>query len=97
MAKKQKKNRPGRLAVKLLAFAVLIVLCFQLVNLHSRITQARDQAAELTLQVQALTQANAQLSDEIENADDVDLIRDIARSELGLVEPGEKVFYDTSN
>ena len=34
------------------------------------------------------------LADEINRASDKDLIMDIARTELGLVEPGEKVFYD---
>ena len=45
-------------------------------------------------EAQALTMANETLSDEIEHASDKDLIMDIARTELGLVEPGEKVFFD---
>ena len=58
------------------------------------ISDAKAQVDALSEEVQALTMANETLSDEIAHASDKDLIMDIARSELGLVEPGEKVFYD---
>ena len=81
----------------LLAVAVLVFLTWQLVNLGSRIGEAKAQAAALNDQVQALTMANETLSGEIARASDEELIKDIARAELGLVEPGEKVFYDQKN
>lgn len=81
----------------LLAVAALVFLTWQLVTLGGRISEARDRADALNEQVQSLTMANETLSDEIARAEDEDLIKDIARAELGLVEPGEKVFYDRNN
>ena len=42
--------------------------------------------------VQELEAENSELQYAIENADDEDVIEDIARGELGLVYPGERVF-----
>ena len=47
-------------------------------------------------QVAAQTQINADLADAVENSDDPDRQADIARGKLGLVEPGERVFYFTN-
>lgn len=81
----------------LLAVAVLAFLTWQLVTLGGRISEAKAQAAALHEQAQSLTMANETLSGEIARASDEELIKDIARAELGLVEPGEKVFYDQKN
>ena len=42
-------------------------------------------------------QENAELQYDIDHAGDVDTIEEIARTKLGLVRPGEKIFYDVSN
>lgn len=92
---KSKAKRHSLLPV-LLAALVLVLLLWQLLVLGGRISDAKAQAAALAVQVQTLTQANETLADEISRASDEELIKEIARSELGLVEPGEKVFYDQS-
>lgn len=92
MAKQNKKRRSS--LPTLLALGVLVVLVWQLLALGGRISEAKAQANALTEEVQALTMANETLTDEINRASDKELIMDIARTELGLVEPGEKVFYD---
>ncbi|MGM9662742.1 MAG: septum formation initiator family protein [Oscillospiraceae bacterium] len=91
------KAKRRRLLPVLLAALVLVLLLWQLLTLGSRISDAKAQVAALSTQVQTLTQANEVLADEISRASDEELIKDIARSELGLVEPGEKVFYDQSS
>ena len=90
---KQKTKRRSSLPT-LLALGVLVILVWQLLALGGRISEAKAQANALSEEVQSLTMANETLTDEINRASDKDLIMDIARSELGLVEPGEKVFYD---
>ncbi len=92
MARENKKRRSP--LPTLLALGVLVILMWQLVALGGRISDAKAQAKALSDEAQALTMANETLSDEIEHASDKDLIMDIARTELGLVEPGEKVFFD---
>lgn len=92
MARENKKRRS--FLPTLLALGVLVILVWQLLTLGGRISDAKTQANTLSEEVQALTMANETLSNEIAHASDKDLIMDIARSELGLVEPGEKVFFD---
>ena len=46
--------------------------------------------------VAAQHQINPDLADAVENSDDPDRQADIARGKLGLVEPGERVFYFTN-
>ena len=94
MAKKNGKRRSALPTI--LAAGVLVLLMIQLLSLGGRINDARLQAKTLREEVQTLTMANETLTDEINRASDKDLIMDIARSELGLVEPGEKVFFDQS-
>ena len=90
---REKKKRHSALPT-LLALGVLVILLWQLVTLGGRISDAKAQANALSEEAQSLTMANETLRDEIAHASNKDLIMDIARSELGLVEPGEKVFFD---
>ena len=46
-------------------------------------------------QVTVQRQTNADLTDAVENSGDSDRQADIARDKLGLVEPGEVIFYFT--
>ena len=91
MAKKRRRILP--LAIVLLT---LLLLSVHLVRLQSQIVEAKQTVKELQTQVDDLTKANEKLETEIFNANDETLIKNIASVELGLVEEGEKVFYDTS-
>lgn len=39
----------------------------------------------------------AELQYQIDHSDDDDMRESVAREKLGLVKPGEKIFYDTSD
>ena len=39
----------------------------------------------------------AELQYQIDHSEDDDMIESVAREKLGLVKPGEKIFYDTSD
>ena len=96
MAKQQTARRRSSLPT-MIALGVLVVLLWQLLVLGGRISEATAQARALSEEVQSLTMANETLTDEINRASDKELIMDIARTELGLVEPGEKVFFDQNS
>ena len=44
--------------------------------------------------VEDAQQENARLEYEIEHSEDPETMEQIAREKLGLVKPGEKIFYD---
>ena len=81
------------LLTKILILVLLIVVAISLLELNSRVDQAQAQKDDLARQVAEQTQINADLADAIEHSDDPDRIADVAREKLGLVSPGEIVFY----
>lgn len=81
------------LLTKILILALLIVVVISLLELNNQVEQAQAQKEELIRQVAVQTQTNADLADAIEHSDDLDRIEDVAREKLGLVKPGEIIFY----
>lgn len=81
-----------------LVIAVLMVYALiSLFVVHRQTRQLQDRAATLQQQVSEMTQANAELQYQIDHSEDDDMIESVAREKLGLVKPGEKIFYDTSD
>ena len=81
------------LLTKILILVLLIVVAISLLELNSRMDQAQKQKEDLIHQVAVQTQTNVDLADAIEHSDDLDRMEDVARDKLGLVEPGEIIFY----
>ena len=79
---------------KIIVFALIIYACANLISLRGRIETARDDLNELRRLVAAQEISNAELEYEIEHHDEPEVISDIARSDLGLVLPGEIIFHD---
>lgn len=80
---------------KLVVLALLIGTATALLGMRGQIQTAQADLAELQAQVAAQKQTNADLADAVENSGDPERQADIARSKLGLVEPGEYIFYFT--
>lgn len=83
------------LLTKLVVLALLAGTAIGLLNVRSQILQAEADRSALESQVAQQTQTNADLADAVSNSDDPERQEDIARSKLGLVSPGEKVFIYT--
>ena len=89
------KTTKASLLTKAVVLALLIGAATGLLNLRGQIQNAQADLAEIQEQVAAQRQTNADLSDAVENSDDPERQADIARGSLGLVEPGEYIFYFT--
>ncbi len=77
-------------------FIVLTLIAYALVslfNLKQSIDDKRAQVLALAQNVEAQIQCNDELTDAIENRNDAEHRKDIARQQLGLLEPSEKIFY----
>ncbi len=81
------------LLTKILILVLLIAVAISLLELNKQVEQAQARKEDLTRQVAIQTQTNADLADAIEHSDDLDRIEDVAREKLGLVKPGEIIFY----
>lgn len=91
-----KVKRAG-IGTKILVLVLLVAAVTGLLSMRTRLGQAQEQRDQLRAQVQAQVEENNALADAIDNSDDPEYIANIARSELGLLEPDELRFVDTSN
>ncbi len=80
---------------KLVVLTLLIAASVMLLRMQGQIREAQAQRDELRAQVAGQTQTNADLRDAIDHSGDPDRQADIARTQLGLVSPGEKVIIFT--
>lgn len=93
--KKKAKKRGGIVALVLLL--LIAVAGFEVVQVYGQIQSAQVQEQLLREQVSAQQQANASLRQDLDRADDEEFIKELAREQLGLAEPGERIFYDVNN
>ena len=89
------KFKRASLLTKLVILGLLIGAATGMLELRGRIADAEEDLILAQEQVAAQKQVNADLADAVEHSDDADRQADIARDKLGLVEPGEYVFYFT--
>ena len=93
--RKTAKKRGGIVALVLLL--LIAVASFEVVQVYGQIRSAQVTEQQLKEQVAAQQQANASLREDLARADDEEFIKELAREQLGLAEPGERIFYDVNN
>jgi cell division protein FtsL len=91
------KTTKAGFITKLVILILCVYLTISLLNIRGKIQSAQASYADLQAQVTAQAAENAALSEHIENRDDPETILEIAKEKLGLVEPGEIVFQNTTN
>lgn len=82
---------------KIVILIMIVYLSITLLNLRGDIQTAQATLDVVQSQAVAQTAENAALEEDIKNGDDPETILEIAKEKLGLVEPGEVIFYDTTN
>ena len=91
------KLKRSSIFMKIVILGMIVYAAISLMNTKNRIQQAEEDRGTLQALVAAAQQENAELEYDIEHAGDPETIASIARAKLGLVMPGEKIFYDVSN
>ncbi len=100
MAQKAKKagaKRRSNTALLLVLAALMVFLGVELLQVGRRLSEAKQQEAALTRQLQQQTQENQALESDLAKKDDEEFIKDLARDQLGLAEAGERIFYDVND
>ncbi|MDD3347588.1 septum formation initiator family protein [Oscillibacter sp.] len=95
-AKAHRRVKTG-LPARILILLLLVGIGYQLYALRSQVESAQADRAALAAQVETRQQENDALSADIAQGNTSEKMEEIARDELGLVTPGEYVFYDVSN
>lgn len=91
------KTRKASIITKLVVLAAIGYSVVTLVSLSARIEAAEMAKEALIKEVAEKREQNAALEHSILHSDDLETIKDVAREKLGLVMPGEIIFFDVSN
>ena len=90
------KIKRAGMATKLLVLVLLAAVAIALLSTQAKLSAVQADREELTRQVQAQQEANAALADDIAHSGDPEYLADIARRKLGMLEPDEIEFVDSS-
>lgn len=82
----------GAVLLSILGYAVI-----SLSVINARLETAKQTRSALAAEAQALAVSNASLEYKIAHCEDLDMIEKVAREKLGLVLPGEVIYYDISD
>lgn len=91
------KIKRASLVIKIVIVAIILYAGINLVTTKTQVSEARERRDALQIEVDNTMKTNLELEYAINHSDDEETLEDIARNKLGLVEPGEKIFYDVSN
>ncbi len=91
------KFKRAGIVTKIVILAIIVYAGISLISLKVQVSDAQEAHDELQGQVDGVLQTNTELQYAIDHSTDPDTIEDIARNKLGLVKPGEKIFYDVNN
>lgn len=91
------KLKKAGIITKIVVIALLAYSLITLAVLAGKIDDVQAEQDLLRSQAQSLEIRNAELDYAITHSTDDDVISDIARDELGLVNSDEQVFYDSDN
>lgn len=86
------KKKHSGILTKLLLLAIIIYAATSLITMGGKIKEASDRKTEIEAKVEDLRRENEKLENDIKNSDSDAVIESIARGELGLTYPGERVF-----
>lgn len=88
--------KPTRWKTRVVIAAMVLYAVCNMITVRSQLLEAEAYRAELAEQATRLQAENTALEQEIAMAEDAAVIEAIARTKLGLVRPGEKIFCDAS-
>lgn len=91
------KLKKAGIITKIIVLVLVVYAAVTIVRLQGKTSLVRAEQDSLRQKIAELEINNAELQYAIDNSTDDDVIAGIARDELGLVGPDEKVFYDSSN
>jgi len=90
------KLKRSKLITKIIVFALVVYAGIHLFTLRGQIESARSEYRDVRRAVAEQEVVNAQLEHDIENHNTSEVKANLARTNLGLVLPGEIILFDRS-
>lgn len=92
-SKKKKKIKKFNLIHLILAFFIVYIMII-LVDQRRLMRDLHTRKTELETEIHELEREIHELDTEIENSDSLEFVEKIAREELGMVKPRERIYVD---
>lgn len=83
--------------IRIVLVALMLYALLNFTSARAELEQTRQTALELETEHECLTEENRQLRQNLDFGSDDETIEAMARERLGLVMPGETVFYFTKD
>ena len=93
---KKREQRPHFVTV-LVLMVLLTVMAIELVQVYGKLHAARSEQTAVIAQMQQRKQENEALESDLAKADDEEFIKALARNQLGMLDPGGRIFIDGNN
>ena len=77
---------------KIVIVVLMMYAVVSLIRISDRRADAQAELEDLRRQEAAIAAENDDMQYALDNKDDPDVIRDIARDELGMIDPGEEIY-----
>ena len=90
-ATKTAKKRPGGKLTAIILLALFLGIGIQFLNMYGKLQEAQAEQLVYAEKLADLQKTNEKLAEDIANSQDPELIEEVAREDLGMVAPGEKI------
>ena len=95
---KQDKKKKRRAPITLVVLVVLVaVVSVELLRVYGQLGSAKTQRDTMGQQLEEQKKENSDLESDLGKANDKELIKGLAKDQLGLAEDGERIFYDVNH
>lgn len=91
------KRKKKGIIPKIIVGCLAVYAVVNLLRLQMDINGANTEYDDLSQKIEKQKRENAMLEESVQLEIDDDSVAEVARSELGLVEAGERIFVDISN
>lgn len=92
----KKRYNMKKLCLAAVIVAVIVYFVYAMIWQQVMISKKNDEIDELSKKIEEATAESEKLRQEVENLNDPEYIERVAREQLGLVYPNERVFVDSN-
>lgn len=93
---KKKRKKPFSNLITLVLCAAIIALAFTIISQQATISKLSAESDNLKQKIAEQEQEKVKIEEQLEAPNELERVEQIAREQLGMLKPGERVFVDSS-
>ena len=93
---KKKRKKPFSNLITLVLCTAIIALTFTIISQQATISKLSKEGDTLEQKIAQQEQEKVKIEEQLEAPNELERVEQIAREQLGMLKPGERVFVDSS-